>query len=162
METKDQGTSKEPKEHLNIGVVGCSHGDLDVIYETCLNYQDRNKCKLDLLICCGDFEVFFSFSQRKAVRNQKDLDSMAVPLKYREMKDFHKYYDGTKVAPILTIFIGGNHEAATHLHELYIYFLQFLRLKVFWRMGRRKHILHGCRWCCTNWGSKNCRIFWDL
>merc|ERR1712048_1121844 len=44
--------------------------------------------------------------------------SMAVPPKYREMKDFHKYYSGEKRAPVLTIFIGGNHEAATHLWQL--------------------------------------------
>jgi hypothetical protein len=25
-----------------------------------------------------------------------------------------------KVAPILTIFVGGNHEAANHLRELYV------------------------------------------
>ena len=32
---------------------------------------------------------------------------------------FHKYYSGQLIAPILTIFIGGNHEASNHLWELY-------------------------------------------
>lgn len=32
---------------------------------------------------------------------------------------FHKYYSGEAVAPVLTLFIGGNHEAANHLHELF-------------------------------------------
>lgn len=32
--------------------------------------------------------------------------------------DFWEYYKGTKVAPILTLFIGGNHEAWNHLQEL--------------------------------------------
>lgn len=44
---------------------------------------------------------------------------MAVPVKYREIGDFHEYYSGARVAPYLTIFIGGNHEASNHLWELY-------------------------------------------
>ena len=35
------------------------------------------------------------------------------------MQDFYKYYSGEKTAPVLTIFIGGNHEASNHLRELY-------------------------------------------
>lgn len=35
------------------------------------------------------------------------------------MGDFHEYYSGSRVAPYLTIFIGGNHEASNHLFELY-------------------------------------------
>lgn len=42
-----------------------------------------------------------------------------MPAKYRDMVDFHQYYSGAKVAPCLTIFIGGNHEASNHLFELY-------------------------------------------
>lgn len=42
-----------------------------------------------------------------------------MPAKYRKMGDFHQYYYGTKTAPYLTIFIGGNHEASNHLFELY-------------------------------------------
>lgn len=33
--------------------------------------------------------------------------------------DFHKYFDGTISAPVLTIFIGGNHEATNVLRDLY-------------------------------------------
>ena len=29
-----------------------------------------------------------------------------------------RYYSGEKVAPVLTIFIGGNHEASNYLQEL--------------------------------------------
>lgn len=42
-----------------------------------------------------------------------------MPQKYRKMADFHEYYSGTRTAPYLTIFIGGNHEASNHLFELY-------------------------------------------
>ncbi|XP_052190135.1 lariat debranching enzyme isoform X2 [Diospyros lotus] len=35
------------------------------------------------------------------------------------MNSFWKYYSGEKVAPVPTVFIGGNHEASNHLWELY-------------------------------------------
>jgi len=44
---------------------------------------------------------------------------MAVPQKYRQLGDFYKYYIGEKVAPVLTIVIGGNHEASNYFWELY-------------------------------------------
>lgn len=44
---------------------------------------------------------------------------MSVPPKYRSIGDFHEYYSGTRTAPYLTLFVGGNHEASSHLRELY-------------------------------------------
>jgi lariat debranching enzyme len=44
---------------------------------------------------------------------------MSCPVKYREIGDFHSYYGGSKRAPYLTIFVGGNHEASSHLWELF-------------------------------------------
>jgi lariat debranching enzyme len=44
---------------------------------------------------------------------------MSVPVKYREIGDFHEYYSGARTAPFLTIFVGGNHEASNYLFELY-------------------------------------------
>jgi len=44
---------------------------------------------------------------------------MACPDKYKEMNSFYKYYSGEKVAPVLTIFIGGNHEASNYMQELF-------------------------------------------
>lgn len=44
---------------------------------------------------------------------------MSCPVKYRAIGDFHSYYSGTSTAPFLTIFVGGNHEASSHLWELY-------------------------------------------
>lgn len=55
----------------------------------------------------------------QAVRNAYDLNTMSVPVKYRTIGDFHEYYSGKRVAPYLTIFVGGNHEASSHLQELY-------------------------------------------
>ena len=53
------------------------------------------------------------------MRNKLDLNVTAMPVKYRRMADFHEYYSGTRVAPYLTIFVGGNHEASNQLFELY-------------------------------------------
>ncbi|XP_058831908.1 lariat debranching enzyme isoform X2 [Topomyia yanbarensis] len=43
---------------------------------------------------------------------------MAVPKKHLDIGTFYKYYSGEKIAPVLTIFIGGNHEASNYLQEL--------------------------------------------
>ena len=102
-------SSKEDKDHLTIAVEGCCHGELDKIYETVQHIQEKEDKEIDLLLCCGDFQ---------AVRNQTDLESMAVPSKYKSIGGFQKYYTGQKLAPVLTIFIGGNHEASNHLWEL--------------------------------------------
>ncbi|GER46861.1 lariat debranching enzyme [Striga asiatica] len=95
---------------MKIAVEGCMHGDLDNVYATLLHLQEVERIKIDLLICCGDFQ---------AVRNEKDLESLAVPPMYRTMNSFWKYYSGEKAAPFPSIFIGGNHEASNYLWELY-------------------------------------------
>ncbi|XP_065211972.1 lariat debranching enzyme B isoform X1 [Planococcus citri] len=92
---------------MKIAIVGCAHGKLDQIYDN-LKRDHRNE-KIDLVICCGDFQ---------AARNESDLQCMAVPPKYRSMGSFYKYYSGEKQAPVLTLFIGGNHEASNFMQEL--------------------------------------------
>ncbi|XP_072384494.1 lariat debranching enzyme [Diabrotica undecimpunctata] len=94
---------------MKIAIEGCAHGDLENIYDTIYVLEQKEGIKIDLLICCGDFQ---------SSRNNDDLTCMAVPLKYRNICTFYKYYSGEKVAPILTIFIGGNHEASNYLQEL--------------------------------------------
>ncbi|KAF3446158.1 hypothetical protein FNV43_RR11337 [Rhamnella rubrinervis] len=109
---------------MKIAVEGCMHGDLDNVYKTLQYYERVHSTKIDLLLCCGDFQ---------SMRNEKDLESLNVPPKYRAMNSFWKYYSGEAVAPYPTIFIGGNHEASNYLWELYyggwaapnIYFLGF-------------------------------------
>ncbi|XP_050366856.1 lariat debranching enzyme isoform X2 [Argentina anserina] len=109
---------------MKIAVEGCMHGDLDNVYRTLQHMERAHNIKIDLLLCCGDFQ---------AVRNEKDLESLSVPPKYRSMNSFWKYYSGEEMAPYPTIFIGGNHEASNYLWELYyggwaapnIYFLGF-------------------------------------
>ncbi|KAL5343531.1 lariat debranching enzyme, C-terminal domain-containing protein [Aspergillus crustosus] len=65
---------------------------------------------VDLLIIGGDFQ---------AVRNSNDMACMSVPPRFKEIADFHEYYSGNRIAPYLTVFIGGNHEASNYLFELY-------------------------------------------
>ncbi|RYP04601.1 hypothetical protein DL764_004338 [Monosporascus ibericus] len=96
---------------VRIGVEGCGHGTLDAIYASVTaSSKARGWNGVDLLIIGGDFQ---------AVRNAADLSLMKVPAKYRKLGDFPAYYSGEKKAPYLTIFIGGNHEASSHLWELY-------------------------------------------
>ncbi|EGD73310.1 lariat debranching enzyme [Salpingoeca rosetta] len=92
-----------------IAVEGCCHGELDNIYASLQDAERQTGQRVDLLLCCGDFQ---------AVRNQADLSTMACPDKYKSMRTFYKYYKGEKKAPVLTIFIGGNHEASNHMWEL--------------------------------------------
>ena len=109
---------------MKIAVQGCGHGDLNKIYAKLAELEARDGIKADLLIVCGDFQ---------AIRNRSDLQTMACPPKYRRMGDFYEYYTGQSNAPVLTLFIGGNHEASSHLAELYhggwvapnIYFLGY-------------------------------------
>lgn len=44
---------------------------------------------------------------------------MSVPRRFRQLGDFHLYYSGKRRAPVLTIVIGGNHEASNYMSELY-------------------------------------------
>ncbi|KAI8137480.1 Metallo-dependent phosphatase-like protein [Fennellomyces sp. T-0311] len=95
---------------MKIAIEGCCHGHLDEIYGSLKLLEERENCKIDLLLICGDFQ---------AVRNPADMRSMSVPVKYQRLGSFWKYYSGKAKAPYLTIFIGGNHEASNHLWELY-------------------------------------------
>ncbi|KAH8154738.1 uncharacterized protein LAJ45_01269 [Morchella importuna] len=96
---------------LRIAVEGCGHGTLNAIYDSIAKACAINKWPgVDLLIIGGDFQ---------AVRNMQDLNIMSCPEKYRALGDFHEYYSGKRRAPYLTLFVGGNHEASSHLWELY-------------------------------------------
>ncbi|CAH0488635.1 unnamed protein product [Peronospora farinosa] len=96
---------------VRVAVVGCAHGMLDDIYAT-VNFVNEMEPSnpVELLLCCGDFEC---------MRNLRDLETLACPIKYRALHAFHRYYTQEKRAPVLTVFIGGNHEASGYLQELY-------------------------------------------
>lgn len=94
---------------MKIAVVGCAHGNLERIFNDVKCREEAEQVKLDLLIICGDFQ---------AVRNEHDLQCVAIPPKYYDLGTFYKYYNGELKAPILTIFVGGNHEASNYLQTL--------------------------------------------
>lgn len=66
---------------MKIAIEGCAHGELDKIYECIETLQAREGIRIDILICCGDFQ---------SVRNADDLNAMAVPEKYQKMCTFYK------------------------------------------------------------------------
>lgn len=106
----DEIGTEDGVNSIRVAVQGCSHGALERIYDTLTLYQEKSGKQIDLLLCCGDFQ---------ALRNVTDMETISVPSKYREMGSFYKYYSGLKKAPILTICVGGNHEASSYLQELY-------------------------------------------
>ena len=60
------------------------HGELDLVYERLQQLERERNIRVDLLLCCGDFQ---------AVRDEQDLEDMAVPEKYKKMMmkvDIHK------------------------------------------------------------------------
>ncbi|WWD18909.1 hypothetical protein CI109_103365 [Kwoniella shandongensis] len=95
---------------MRIAVQGCSHGSLSAIYSTVEQYTSLKSSPVDLLLLCGDFQ---------ALRSSYDFASLAVPPKYHNLGTFHQYYSGEKTAAVLTIVIGGNHEASNYMWELY-------------------------------------------
>ncbi|KAI9292799.1 hypothetical protein K502DRAFT_64743 [Neoconidiobolus thromboides FSU 785] len=93
------------QNQVKVAIEGCCHGELNKIYS-----EVERRGGADLVLIGGDFQ---------AIRNSNDLSCLSVPKKYLQMNDFHEYYNGTKEAKYLTIFIGGNHEASNYLSELF-------------------------------------------
>ncbi|KAG5519411.1 hypothetical protein PMAC_002038 [Pneumocystis sp. 'macacae'] len=93
---------------MKIAIEGCCHSELDAIYAAIQRIEEETSEQVDLLLIAGDFQ---------AVRNLTDLKCLSVPEKYRKLGDFSSYYSGAKKAPILTVFVGGNHEASNYMWE---------------------------------------------
>lgn len=95
---------------MQIAIEGCCHGELDKIYGALQRLEEKENIKIDLLICCGDFQVrlgslparisarahcFVSWctwpnAGGQAIRNEDDLECISMPVKYREMGTFYK------------------------------------------------------------------------
>ncbi|KAJ5159525.1 Lariat debranching enzyme [Penicillium canariense] len=96
---------------IRVALVGCGHGGLDEIYQSLKTQAEAKGWEtIDLVVIGGDFQ---------ALRNANDAACISVPSKWKKMGDFHKYYAGQSIAPYLTIFCGGNHEASNFMYELY-------------------------------------------
>lgn len=68
-------------ETMKIAIEGCAHGELEKIYDTIALIEQQENVKVDLLLCCGDFQ---------STRNLDDLECMAVPKKFQDICTFHK------------------------------------------------------------------------
>jgi lariat debranching enzyme len=101
-------TTASVSNKVNIIYVGCLHGAFDQMYNDIKKHEKSNNVKIDIVLCCGDFEC---------LRYNDDLNYMSVPDKYIHMGDFNKYFLGKLDVPYLTVFIGGNHEASNVLDE---------------------------------------------
>ena len=117
-------------EFINIAVEGCCHGELDAIYSAIREAQNGHGVKVDLLLICGDFQSIRSFD---------DFDSVAVPNKYKQLNSFQDYYTGKKLAPVPTVFVGGNHEASNVLQSLY--YGGFVAPNIYF-LGKAKFVLY--------------------
>lgn len=67
---------------MKVAIEGCAHGELEKIYDTIALIEQQQNIKVDLLLCCGDFQ---------ATRNLNDLECMAVPKKFRDICTFYKW-----------------------------------------------------------------------
>ena len=69
---------------------GCCHGELDKIYETILRVEEREGVKIDLLICCGDFQVSCEEGEvwRGVCRGRGRLGMEGVKTKEEELDEF--------------------------------------------------------------------------
>lgn len=100
---------------ITIAVNGCSHGQFHDIFNTISQIEKKENKKIDVLLCCGDFE---------SIRPEPfpDLYSMACPDKYLKYGDFIDFYNAEDDSSLanhpLTVFIGGNHESSHNLGEL--------------------------------------------
>jgi lariat debranching enzyme len=85
------------------------HGHLNMMYQELRQWEEANKGRIDIVLCCGDFQ---------AMRTKIDLNDMACPDKYLKMGDFWEYFEKKKKAPYLTLVVGGNHESSKFLSDL--------------------------------------------
>lgn len=66
---------------MKFAIVGCAHGELEKIYETVKLIEKKENYKVDVILCCGDFQ---------STRNLNELNCMAVPKKYQDICTFYK------------------------------------------------------------------------
>lgn len=50
-------TTTPPPTPPQIAIEGCCHGELDKIYGALKRLEEKENIKIDLLICCGDFQA---------------------------------------------------------------------------------------------------------
>lgn len=56
-DVEKEDAAEEESQVIRVAVVGCSHGELDTIYDTLRRRETDLQTKIDVLLCCGDFQV---------------------------------------------------------------------------------------------------------
>ena len=69
-----EGNARSPSSSLHVVIEGCCHGELDKIYASIGRMEKEKGLKVDLLLCCGDFQ---------SLRSEDDYEALCVPVKYR-------------------------------------------------------------------------------
>lgn len=139
---------------LRIAIQGCCHGELNQVFKQVAKLHSETP--IDLLLILGDFQ---------SIRNETDFQSISIPKKYQRYGDFQEYYQNDEYRPpVLTLFIGGNHESMRHLMLLpnggyvanNIYYMGYSN--VIWYRGLRIGSLSGI-W--KKWDFYKKRPDWD-
>lgn len=90
---------------MRIAIQGCCHGELNQVFQKVAQLHAQEP--IDLLLILGDFQ---------SIRDEADFQSISIPPKYQKFGDFRDYYHNDELKPpVLTLFIGGNHESMRHL-----------------------------------------------
>lgn len=88
--------------------VGDIHGGMHAMVALLRAWEAEHHRRLDFVLQVGDFEPH---------RDEADLETAAIPTKYRHVGDFPDFHSGRVVLPWPVHFIGGNHEPYGHLDQ---------------------------------------------
>ncbi len=127
VKTMETPLAGEPGEKLRVAVVGCSHGELEIMYDLIESIQARNGYKIDLLLCCGDFQ---------SVRNEADLACMACPVKVRSALRFLNHPLNHPPPIFICILFGRYYNDAAVLYCFYssvFTCVQYRSMVTFWK-----------------------------
>ena len=86
---------------IYFAAVGDVHGHMHAMVRVLSGWEASTRNSLSFVVQVGDFEP---------IRYEDDLNSMAVPAKYRAIGDFPDFFNGRATFPWPVYFIGGNHE----------------------------------------------------
>lgn len=89
--------------------VGDVHGHMHAMVRLLGGWEAKTGRTLSFVLQVGDFEP---------IRDERDLETMAAPAKYRVVGDFPDFYAGRAAFPWPVYFIGGNHKPYGFLDEM--------------------------------------------
>jgi len=91
----------EPREGTCFAAVGDVHGHTHALVDLVQSWEKETGSHISFVLQVGDFEPH---------RHAGDLETMAAPVKYKEVGAFQDFLAGRSVFPWPVYFVGGNHE----------------------------------------------------